>query len=193
MFGNYKKIIALSILALGLNVLDVHAKQNKVNKVKRQSKKARNEALGLTNKTQEVLSSEANAARKIAADAAEEAQLALATAQQRAQEALLKEEEAVQQARQTAIIKEQEALQAKKVAQEAADRKRDQARQTAEEALQRAEQAKMVAEKLADQARDEDENSDPKVNTKILRPEGMEKKVRSQKRLKRLSVIAPAA
>lgn len=193
MFSNYKKIIALGILALGLNILDIQAKQNKVTKVKRQSKKARDEARGLTNKTQEVLASEADTARKIAADAAEEAQLALATAQQKAQEALLKEEEAVQQARQTAMIKEQEALQAKKVAQEAADRKRNQARQTAEEAIQRAEQAKMVAEKLADQARDEDENSDPKVNSKILRPDGMEKKVRSQKRLKRMSVITPGA
>jgi hypothetical protein len=52
---------------------------------------------------------------------------------------------------------------------------------------------KWSLKKLADQARDEDENSDPKVNAKILRPEGMEKRVRSQKRLKRLSVIAPAA
>lgn len=182
MVGNYKKIIALGMLALGLNVFDLSARNNKVTKVKRQSKRARDEARGLTNKTQEVLATEADTARKVAADAAEEAQLALATAQQKAQEALLKEEEAVQQARQTAMIKEQEALQAKKVAQEAADRKRDQVRQTAEEAIQRAEQAKMVAEKLSEQARDEDDHSMPKVNNSILKPKGMERKVRSSRR-----------
>lgn len=151
MLKKYSKIVALLMLALGINILDAQAKEiitKRQRKVIKTSQEKRAAARMSLDKQQAFMNDETEKARREAAKRAEEAQIAVDIAQQAALDAMRAEEAASAEARRIAQVKEAEARDAAREAAEAAKRAQDQARQAADEAAQRLEAARAAAEKM---------------------------------------------